>query len=103
MTPGGPGPLACGEGSKRAARAPGQAALFDSVGRGDDAVGDPRRAQLSQFEFFELILVLKSEKQFPVEQFEATVIVSVNSTVPPSYPAHGSPAGYALQRGAPKL
>ena len=32
-----------------------------------------------QFEFFELILLLKLDKQFPVEQFEATVS---QSTVP---------------------
>ena len=44
-----------------------------SVGNGDDTVGSPHRAQLSQFELFELILLLKLDKQFPVEQFEATV------------------------------
>ena len=42
-------------------------------GRGDDTVGNPHRAQISQFELFELILLLKQDKQFPVEQFEATV------------------------------
>ena len=35
--------------------------------------GNPHRAQISQFELFELILLLKLEKRFPVEQFEATV------------------------------
>ena len=49
--------------------------------RGDDTVGNPHRAQISQFEFFELILSLKSDKQFPVEQFETTVS---RSTVPSS-------------------
>ena len=34
------------------------------VGRGDDTVGKPHRAQISQFELFELILVLKLDKQF---------------------------------------
>ena len=48
-------------------------------GRGDDTVGNPHRAQISQFELFELILSLKLDKQFPVEQFEATVS---QSTVP---------------------
>ena len=48
-------------------------------GRGDDTVGNPHRAQISQFELFELILLLKLDKQFPVEQFEATVS---QSTVP---------------------
>ena len=50
-----------------------------SFGRGDDTVGNHHRAQVSQFEFFELILLLKYDKQFPVGQFEATVS---QSTVP---------------------
>ena len=44
-----------------------------------DPVGNPNRAQISQFELFELILLLKYDKQLPVEQFEATVS---QSTVP---------------------
>ena len=47
--------------------------------RGDDTVGNPHRAQISQFELFERILLLKLDKQCPVEQFE--VMVS-QSTVP---------------------
>ena len=50
-----------------------------ALGRGDDKVGNPHRAQISQFELFELILSLKLDKQFPVEQVEATVS---QSTVP---------------------
>ena len=42
------------------------------LGRGDDTVGNPHRAQNSQFELFELILLWKLDKQLPVEQFEAT-------------------------------
>ena len=49
------------------------------VGRGDDAVGNPHRALISQFEFFELMLLLKLETQFPAEQFETAVS---RSTVP---------------------
>ena len=45
----------------------------------DDTVGNPRRAQICQFELFELVLLLKFDKQFPAEQFEATVS---QSTVP---------------------
>ena len=41
-------------------------------GRGDDTIGNPHRTLIYQFEFFELILLLKLDKQFPVEQFEAT-------------------------------
>ena len=50
-----------------------------SLGRGDDALGNPHRAQLSHFELFERILLLKLDKQLLVEQFEATVS---QSTVP---------------------
>ena len=49
------------------------------VGMGDGTVGDSHGAQISQFEFFELILLLKLDKQLPVEQIEATVS---QSTVP---------------------
>ena len=48
-------------------------------GTGDDTVGNPHRAQISQFELFELILLLKLDKRLPVERFEATVS---QSTVP---------------------
>ena len=55
--------------------------LLDAVGtnveRGDDTVGNPHRAQIDQFELFELILLL--DKRLPVERFEATVS---QSTVP---------------------
>ena len=37
------------------------------VGRRDDTVGNHHRAQISQFELFELTLLLKLDKQFPVE------------------------------------
>ena len=43
------------------------------VWRGDNTVWNPHRAQNVKFEFFQLILLLKLDKQFPVEQFEATV------------------------------
>ena len=36
-------------------------------GREEDTVGNPHRAQISQLSFFELILLLKLNKQFPVE------------------------------------
>ena len=51
--------------------------------RGDDTVGNPHRARISQFELFELALVLKLDKRFPVEQFEATVSQSTVSSHPP--------------------
>ena len=50
-----------------------------SLGRGDDTVGNPHRAQTSQFEFFELTISLKWDKHVPIEQFEPTV---PQSTVP---------------------
>ena len=33
--------------------------VIETLGRGDDTVGNPHRAQISQFELFELILLLK--------------------------------------------
>ena len=59
-----------------------------SFGRRDDTVGNPHRAQISQFDFFELVLLLKLVKQYPVEQFEASRAIradstSVSSTLPP--------------------
>ena len=48
-------------------------------GREDDTVGNPHRAQISQFELFALVLSLKLDKRFPVERFEAAVS---QSTVP---------------------
>ena len=48
-------------------------------GRGDDTVGSPHRAEISPFELFELVLLLRLDKQFPVQQFEAMVS---QSTVP---------------------
>ena len=59
-------------------------------GRGDDTVGKPHRAQISQFELFELVLLLKLNKRFPVEQFEAAVSQSTVITVP-SPPSKGCP------------
>ena len=51
--------------------------------KGGDTVGNPHRAQVSQFEPFELILLFKIGKKFPVEQFEATA--SQSTVPPPSY------------------
>ena len=56
-----------------------EVAEMQSIRRGDDVVGNPHRAQISQSELFELTLVSKVSKQFPVERFEATVS---QSTVP---------------------
>ena len=56
-----------------------KAVLF---GSGDAVVGDPHRAQTSQFELFELSLLLNLDKQFPVEQFEATVSQSTVACPP---------------------
>ena len=51
-------------------------------GRGDDTVGNPRRARIYQFELFELVLLLKLDKRLPVEQFEATVSQSTAPSPP---------------------
>ena len=55
------------------------------VGSGDDTVGNPRRAQSSRFELFELVLLLKLHKQFSIEQFEPTASRSTVSS-PCLYP-----------------
>ena len=55
-----------------------------ALGRGEDTVGDPHRAQISQFELFEPILLSKLVKQLPVERFDTTVFES--TVPPPSYP-----------------
>ena len=48
-------------------------------GRGDDTLGHPHRAQISQLELLDLILLLTLDKLLPVEQFETAVS---QSTVP---------------------
>ena len=50
------------------------------LGREDDTVGNPHRANIYQFELFELILLLKLDKQFSIEQFEPTVSQSTVSS-----------------------
>ena len=62
------------------------------------------RAQISQFELFELILLLKLDKQFPVERFEAGRAirgssVSVSSTLPPSQARRRWSSGPTAGRG----
>ena len=54
-------------------------AWIEAIGRGDDAVGNPGRARISQFDLFELGLLLKLDNQFPVEHFEPTVSQSTSS------------------------
>ena len=63
------------------------------LGRGDDTVGNPHRAQTSQFEFFEFVPLLKLCKKFPVEQFEAT---TSQSTVPPLAWLRSTPPARAI-------
>ena len=60
----------------------------EALGRGDDAVGNPHRAQIYKFE---LVLLLKLDKQFPVEQFDATVSQSTVPS-PPLRPSSGRAA-----------
>ena len=43
-------------------------------GRADDTLGSPHRAQISQFELFEFILLLKLDRQFPVQQFNLRLL-----------------------------
>ena len=60
----------------------GAHSLHRLVRRGDDTVRNPHRAQISQFELFELFLLLKSDKRFSVEEF----IAAVSQSAVPSPP-----------------
>ena len=52
---------------------------------GDDTVGNPRRAQIFQFDFFELILLLTLDTPFSIERLEPTVSQSAASSPPLKY------------------
>ena len=56
---------------------------------GDDAVGNPRRAPISEFECFEFILLLEFDKTLYAERFEPTVSQSTVPS-PPLHPALSS-------------
>ena len=44
----------------------------------------PHGTQIVRFELFNIILLLKFDKRFPVEQFEASASISVSSALHPS-------------------
>ena len=75
------------------------------IRRGVDTVGNPHRAQISQFEFFEYSFYkiwLKQDKQFSIERFEPTV--SQSTVLVPSPTSHisrspESPAGALAVNG----
>ena len=70
-----------------------------------EIVNSSFRTQISQFELFELILLLRLDRQLPVEQFEASrairgSIISVSSTLPtrlrtPNLPTDITPTNIA--------
>ena len=63
------------------------------LGRGDDTVGDPHRAQIPQFELFELILLLRLIRQtFPCRAIRGNSIS--RSTVPSPPPRYTIAACY---------
>ena len=65
----------------------------ECLGRGEDTVGNPRRAKISQFELFEPIPILKVDKQLPFERFEAagsrSTVPSPPLRRPPAWPSRG--------------
>ena len=65
--------------SSRASREPAKSATSGSSEGVMIRSETPHRARISQFEPFELILLLQLDQKFPVERFEATVS---QSTVP---------------------
>ena len=50
---------------------------------GDDAVGNPDRAQVIQFDSFEFFLLLELDKPLSIERFEPTVPRAADSILPP--------------------
>ena len=54
-----------------------------TIGGGHDAVGNPHRAQICQFELFELIVLLTLVNNLYIERFEPTVSQSTVSSPPP--------------------
>ena len=67
--------------------------IVASLGRPDDTVGNPHRAQISQFELFELILLLQLDKRFSIERFEPTVSQSAVPSPPLRRPRWTTAAG----------
>ena len=53
-----------------------------ATGRGDDAVGNPHRAEIDKLKLFELVLFLKVDRQFSIERFEPTATHSTVSSAP---------------------
>ena len=77
----GSGPAQGGRGGGRDRKVgPTEAA---GLGRGDDRVANPHRAQIAQFELFELFGLVKLDKQLYIEQFELTVSQSAVLSTPP--------------------
>ena len=86
----------CSPATRRTQRACGYARACCAQARkgGHDTVGNPHRAQIYQFELFELVLLLKLDKGFPVEEFEATVSRSTAPSPPLlQAPSAGASAG----------
>ena len=73
-----------------------------AIGMGDDAVGNPCRAQIFQFEFFEFFLLLELDKRFSIEQFEPTVSQPTVSSPPLALaPRERAPRGETLAARPP--
>ena len=71
-----------GAGPQHRRRQPALGRACARLGRGDDTVGNPHRAQTYEFELFELIPLLRLDKQFPVERFEPTASQSAAPSRP---------------------
>ena len=63
---------------------------WKDLGRGDNTVGNPHRAQTSQYELSEFLLLLKLDEQFPVEQFEAGRAIRGSSISVSSTPSNNT-------------
>ena len=68
-----------GRGGRRYRRRRGE---VPALGRGNDTVGNPHRAQISQFELFELNHLTGLNKLISIEQFEPIASQSAVSSPP---------------------
>ena len=64
--------LTLGKTSSMRAAETGNKSACIQVRRADDTVGNPHRAQICQFEFFELFLLFNVDNHLSIEQFELT-------------------------------
>ena len=71
-------------------------------GRGDDAVGNPHRTQISQFELFECVMLFEIRQTLLCRAIRDNSI-SVNSIFPPSYSCTRAPQRCRRRDSVPRM